>query len=940
MPFPGRGRRFRTGLVALVFLAIISVSTVVGFYTDLLWYREVGFDEVFWKTLAYKVMLVVAFGLLFFLFSLINLLIVRRAVPIYRVPATNQDDPFERFRGAFLPYSRWIPVGISAFLALFFAFRMGPAWEEFLLALNPVAFGSDDPLFGRDLSFFMFRLPVYELLYGWLFSALVVTTLVVTGTYYLSGAIRPQAQIDRVSPQVKAHLSVLIGLIALLRAWGYRLNQFELLYSPRGVVSGASYTDVNAELPALKLLVAISIISAALFLINIRFRGWTLPLAAVGLWLLTSVLAAGAFPFIIQRFRVEPAELQRERPFIQRNIEATRAGFGLDTMEVRDFPAQPGITQEAVNENSNTLNNVRLWDPETLKAAYRQLQEIRTYYQFRDVDVDRYVIDGNRRQVMLSVRELDIETLQSPTWQNDHLVFTHGYGAVVSPTNETGGEGRPLLLLKDIPPETEFDTLRIDQGGVYFGENPITYSIVNTEQAELDYTELGRNKTVRYKGRAGVPLQNIMRRLAFAWKFRDVNLAISGLINPDSKIVYNRELRDRVHRAAPFLELDGDPYAVVANGRIFWMMDAYTVSNMYPYSQSLPFEEHSEMRGIAAGSPSIQGMNNYVRNSVKATIDSYDGTIKLYAWDTNDPLIQAWQKVFPDLFENRDEMPEQLRQHIRYPEDLFRIQSFVYQRYHMIDPTDFYQREDLWVIPEDPGRTVGPGTGQTAGPFDPYYVLMRLPDSDREEYVLILPMNPRNRPNMVALLMAKSDPDEFGKLIDFRFPKGDQTFGVGQIHSRINATEQISRTITLLNQSGSNVILGNLLVLPLGKSILYTQPLFLQATNNAIPELKYVIVASADRVQMAPTLDDAVTALLEGGGTVIAPPSEGAEEPGGPAQSTDELVREAMEHLNASEQAARNGDWAAYGRELQAAKETLSRALGGGTPSPSPSPGG
>jgi hypothetical protein len=509
---------------------------------------------------------------------------------------------------------------------------------------------------------------------------------------------------------------------------------------------------------------------------------------------------------------------------------------------------------------------------------------------------------------------------------------------VASPTNETAGEeGRPSLLLRDIPPVSEVEALKITQPGIYFGEGPSTYSIVNTEQPELDYTALGENQTVTYSGRAGVPVGGLLRRLAFAWNFRDVNLAISGLINSDSKIIYNRGVRDRVARAAPFLEFDGDPYAVVSEGRIVWILDAFTVTNMYPYSQSVDFQNLTRVQGGAlAGSPSVAGMNNYVRNSVKATLDAYDGTIKLYVWDPNDPIVRSWRQAFPSLFEDAEEMPADLRSHVRYPEDLFRIQTNMYQRYHMTEPTDFYQREDQWVIPANPERSTSP-TGSAQ--LDPYYVLMRLPDSDQDEYVLILPMNPRAKPNMISLLVAKSDPEEFGKLVDFRFPTGSQIDGVGQIHSRINVNEEISTTITLLDDRGSNVILGNLLVIPVGNQLLYSQPLFLQANTEAIPELKYVILASSDKVQMAPTLEEALQGLLSGGPTVVAPP-EGttptptptptpapSPPPGGFTLTREELLREATQSLEASEAAARNGDWAAYGRELQEAKDALRRAL-------------
>lgn len=936
IPPSGSGRRLRAVLAAVVFFAIISISTVVALYTDSLWFNEVGFGDVFWKILRSKAVLVAIFFAVFFILSVVNLLVVGRGMPNYPV-AANSEDPLERLREAFIPLSRWIPVGASAFLALLFSLRMAPLWDRFTLATNQVSFGSVDPIFKMDIGFFVFRLPMYQIIYSWLFSALVVVTMMVVATYYITGAIRPQAQINKVSSQVKVHLSVLIGLLALLRAWGYRLNQFELVYSPRGVVEGASFTDINAELPALKLLFAISIISAVLFMVNIRFKGWTLPTVGVGLWLLTSVLAAGVFPFIVQRFRVEPAELQKERPYIERNIQATRKAFGLDAVQVTEFPIEPGLSAESVAANSTTLDNVRLWDPQTLKTAYKQLQEIRTYYQFQDVDVDRYTINGQRRQIMLSLRELDTQGLESRTWQNDHLVFTHGYGAVASPTNETSGtEGRPRLLLRDIPPKSEAEELEIKQAGVYFGESPSNYAIVKTDQPELDYTALGKNKTVEYAGKAGVPVGGLLRRLAFAWNFRDVNLAISGLIDSKSEIIYNRQVRERVAKAAPFLEFDGDPYAVVTEGKILWMIDAYTVSNMYPYSQSLDFQTRTGIRrGVLTSTPSIVGRNNYIRNSVKATVDAYDGTVKLYIWDEKDPIIMSWQKVFPSLFESAGSMPADVRTHVRYPEDLFRIQSNVYLRYHMTEPTDFYQREDEWVIPANPANS-----GAASTELEPYYVLMRLPGSAKDEYVLILPMNPKSKPNMVSLLAAKSDPEDYGKLVDMRFPTGNQIDGVGQIHSRINANEEISRTITLLDDAGSNVILGNLLVMPVGNSLLYSQPLFLQADQEAIPELKYVILASSDQVQMAPTLDLALEAMLKKGPAVVPASPSGTPAPspatptpvpvpvpGGPALTRDQLLQDAADSLNASEAAARSGDWATYGRELQEAKDALRRAM-------------
>jgi len=890
---------------------------------------------VFWTILSSQALLASIFGIAFFVLMMVNILIVGRTMPLYRI-ANDPEDALERYRGAFLPYLRLIAIGGSAVLAIFFALGITPLWENFILAQNAVPFNQVDPVFNKDISYYVFKLPVYRYIYGWLQTSLIIITLVVAGAHYLTGGIRPQSVGDRVSPSVKAHLSVLIGLIALLKSWGYRLDQYNLLYSERGGVTGASYTDVHAELPALKLLVIISIIAAVLFLVNIRIRGWALPIGGLGLWVLTALLAAGVFPFVVQKFRVDPAQLQRERPYIERNIESTRAAFGLDAMDVREFPAKTELTSTEIEQNPGTIGNIRLWDPETLITAYRQLQEIRPYYRFMDVDIDRYRVGDQTRQLMVSARELDVENLESRNWQNERIVYTHGYGAVASPTHEKNVQGEPSLLMQDIPPITDVESLRMDQPGIYFGEGfrfGAGYSIVGTEQPELDFATEDRTETTRYEGRGGVAIQHLPRRLAFAWRFRDINMAISGLINNDSRVIYFREIRDRVRKAAPFLQFDGDPYAVVVDGRIVWMMDGYTASPMYPYSTRLDFSERSMLRGGGSG-PSLEGRNNYIRNSVKATIDSYDGTVKLYVWDEEDPIIQAWQKVFPDVFTAKSEMPESILAHVRYPEDLFRIQSGLYLRYHMVDVTEFYTREDLWVIPNDPDARPAGRTAALASELQPYYVLMKLPGEEQESYVLILPTNPRNRPNMVSLLVAKSDPEEYGELIDFRFPRGLQIPGVGQIHAAINQDPEISRTKTLLDQAGSDVILGNLLVLPLGDSILYSQPFFVQAATNPIPELTFVILATRDRVVMQPTLEEALEALVSGqGATPILP---GAEQP---ALTQEALITQALEHLQRADEALREGDLATYQRENEEAKRILERAQGG-QPTPSPSPAG
>lgn len=911
-------------LIGLILLFVVSISAIVRLYTDLLWYQEVGFSSVFWTTVGAKVLLAIAFGLAFFVFALINLLIVTRMTPVYRV-AVDPEDPFERYRGSILPYMRWASLGIAAVLGFFFGLGVTPNWSRILLAFNQEPFGVSDPVFGQDIGFYVFRLPFHQFLYGWMFSGLLVVVLVVAGAHYLTGGIRPQAPGDRVTPQVKAHLSALLGLVILLRGWGYRLDQYQLLYSPRGEVTGASYTDVNAVRPALTLLIFISIIVAGLFLVNIRQRGWVLPLAGLGLWLLISILARGIYPFVIQRFTVEPAQLEREEPYIVRNIEHTRQAYGIDAMEVQEYPAVTGISPEAVEANRDAIGNIRLWDPGTLSRSYRQLQEIRTYYQFDDVDIDRYAIGGGLRQLLLSVRELEPGNLETRTWLNLHVVYTHGYGVVASPTNESDPEGQPAFLLHEIPPIAQAPELELEQPGIYYGEGlaDTEYSLVGTRQQELDYGTPEENRFTTYEGKGGVPAASLLRRLAFSWRFRNINVAISRLIEPETKILYYRQIRDRLGLAAPFLHFDGDPYPVIAGGRVVWLADAYTLSPMYPYSERLRFHDRTgrvNVDGLETP-PAILGEYNYIRNSVKATVDAYDGTVTLYVWDESDPIIRAWRKIFPDLFRDASQMPDEIRSHVRYPEDLFRIQSYLYRRYHMIKPQDFYTQEDLWIIPRDPGL---PETAVTTSPvmqeIQPFYVLMRLPGSEELEYVLILPFNPRGRPNMVSYVVAKSGPEDYGKLIDFRFPRGRQIDGVGQVHARINQNPEISRTITLLSQRGSEVILGNLLVIPIENSILYVQPLFLQADRNAIPELKHVIMATSERVVMGLSIDDAFRLLFEGGPTVS---EEVAEER--PALEGD-LVRQALDHLIAAEEAARRGDWATYGREIEEARRALEEA--------------
>ena len=930
LPLRRRNRRILLGVAGIIFLFIISISTIVRLYTDLQWYREVRFTSVFWTILRTQVLLGVGLGVIFFLFCLANLFIVARLMPVYRL-AVDPNDPLDRYRSAAMPYMRWIAGGSSAFLALLFGLSAAPLWDRLVLALHSVSFHSVDPVFNRDISFYVFRLPFYRFLYGWAFAALIVITLVVAGAHYLTGGIRPQAAAERVTPQVKAHLSVLIGLIALLRAWGYRLGEYNLLYSTRGRITGASYTDIHAELPALRLLVVISIIGAVLFLVNIRVRGWYLPIAGAGLWFLTSVLAAGVYPFVVQRFVVAPAQLQHEARFIQRNITATRAAYGINVTS-QPYTDTGTITPQVIASEGPTLQNIRLWDPATLQTAYQTLQEIRPYYSFLDVNPDRYSIAGSLQQVLVSTRELNTSNLQGQSWQSQHLIYTHGYGVVTSPANQKTPEGQPVFLVENIPPTSTVAELNVTQPDIYFGEGQFgNYSLVDSKQAELDYSTPTGDVYASYQGKGGVPVSGFFSRLMYAWRFKNVNVLISNLVGKDTKIMYYRQIQERLGKAAPFIHWATDPYPAVVNGKVVWIADGYTVSPMYPYSEATDFTDRTTRTTSLGQITSIGGSNNYIRNSVKATIDAYDGTIKLYTWDPSDPIIQSWAKAFPNLFSDPAKMPSAIAQHVRYPEDMFSVQTFVYERYHVTDSATFFAQGDVWSIPPDPNAPTTVTTASTHGQeIQPYYVLMLLPGDTQPSYELVLPMNPQNKQNMISLIAARSSPSVGGQtLVDLHFPPGALVDGVGQVHARINENKDISSAKTLLGQLGSNVSFGNLLVVPLANSLLYVEPMFVQAQANAVPVLEYVITATHSKVAFSTTLQDSLNQLVGGAApptaTVTTPPA-GTVTPGTTGAGAQNLAQQALAHLQAYQAAEGRGDFATAGQELAALAKVLQEA--------------
>ena len=919
----------RRGFSFVVFIVIIGFSiarAIATFFTNYLWFDSVELNSVWLKILLTKASLVGATSLLAFIFIFTNLRLAVRATPVMDIfESFESQDPLSRFRAwtneRFLRYRLWGSIGLSLFLGA----GASQLWEQVLLFLNQKSFGVTDPIFDADVSSFVFGLPLYRLFVSWGFQLVVFTSLIIVLFFIATGALQlRQGQLPEVSSGAKAHLSVLLAFIAVLKAFAYRLDSMELLYSPRGKVFGASYTDVVAHLPALNLLILISLFGAVLLLVNIKRRGWLLPVTAISLWLAVSIIVGGLVPAAIQRFRVIPDELNKELIYVENHIEYTRLAYGLDAIEEKSFEASPNLTKENIANNQQTVDNIRLWDPTVLAETYSQLQEIRAYYALDEVDVDRYEINGELTQVMVAARELDQTNLPAVGWVNERLQYTHGFGVVFSPANNVASQGQPDFYVKGVPATTTVSELEIEQPRIYFGESAdsIEYVVVNSLQEEVDYPLSTEGQSVaytNYSGDGGVSIGSFFKRLGFALRYSELNLLISNQLSDDSKLIMERNIVSRVKKAAPFLYTDNDPYLALISGDLFWIIDMYTVSDKYPYAQPADTRRINENSGLP--------MNfNYLRNSVKAVVNAYDGTIDFYVVDSKDPIIQSYQDIFPDLFSPETDMSSDLLDHIRYPEDLFTIQSDMYRDYHMTDPKVFYADEDPWVIPTDSSTT--PRVGTLRGEFTeigfkpmlPYYLLMSLPGEADLSYLIFQPFNPENRPNMQSFLVADADPENYGQLIDFRLPKGEFVDGPSQVATRINQDPDISQIFTLLDQQGSSVIKGNLFVVPIDQSVLYYQPIYLQGEQNPLPEFKFVVVVFQDKIIMEESLTDAIASIF-GEGAV----SESIEESEG--ESALDILAKATEAFESAQKELQNGNLGRYQTVIAQAQQYVDLAI-------------
>ncbi|GAB6138599.1 UPF0182 family membrane protein [Halanaerobaculum tunisiense] len=906
-------------LITVFIVSSIFLGLGVNFFTDWLWFENLNFADTFWTIITGKIGFKLGTWLLVSSIVLINLLVTKPKVMDFwqRIKERKENQGEDVVELNPVESSKWLKfitpgkitlVYLFASLVIGFIFSnvSSRGWEVLLKFLNSTSFGQTDPLFSKDLGFYIFKYPFYNLLYQLLSLALILSG-VVSGAIYLLTSSGSSFFNKLNSNHIKYHLSILLAIFFGLKAWGYRLDMFKLLYSGRGVVFGASYTDVNAQLLALKVLFVISIIVAIFIFSNIFFKNLKFIIGGVVALVVASLVLGNLYPTFIQQYQVEPNEINREAPYIKHNIEFTQQAYNLDEIEEREFPIEEKMTYEDITNNQTTVDNIRLWDTRPLKSTYGQLQEIRSYYSFNDIDVDRYKINGDLQQVMLGARELNQDLLpdRAQTWVNKRLNYTHGFGLAMSPVNKVTAGGQPEFIIQDVPPKSKGP--QIKQPRIYYGELTNEYVVANTKAQEFDYPQGNKNKYYTYQGSGGIKLDSLAKKVGFALKYGTLKLLLNNDITADSRLMFRRNIKSRVQRVAPFLRYDQDPYLVIGDkDRLYWIQDAYTTTNLYPYSEP-------------------QDWGNYIRNSVKVVIDAYTGQMKFYVVDSSDPLIQTYQKIFPELFTAQSEMPQKIKDHLRYPVDLFNIQTQMYNNYHMRDPKVFYNKEDLWNIPQESYTDIeNQNNTTTTGSqvdMEPYYILMNLSEEQKEEFLLMLPFTPQKKNNLNAWLAAKPN----GELVLYRFSKQELIYGPMQIEARIDQDSNISKQLSLWNQQGSNVIRGNLLTIPLGKSLLYVEPIYLQAEQGELPELKRVIVSHGEGLAMARNLELAIQKLF--GVTKEDQEETRADLPPETEQSATvkSLIAEIDDLYQQAQEESQAGNWSQYGELLQELEDKLNK---------------
>ena len=933
--FNFRGRKSPLALTIGILVILGATFTAVsGFYADWLWFKSVNFTSTWSTILGTKAILFVVTGLVTAFLVMFNVLLAYKRRPLY-VPMTIEADNLERYRAQIEPIRR--KVFIAGFLALFyFAGTSGAAlWRTWLLFKNSTDFGVKDPQFNMDISFFAFRLPFWQTLIGWGISTLVLSIIASLAVHYLYGGIRLQVREDRTTVAARVQLSVLLGLVVLIKAVAYWFDRYALALKDSKLITGLTFTDVNAVLPAKAILSGIAIVCALLFFANIVRRSWVLPAAGTALLVISSVLIAGLYPAAIQTFQVKPSESSKEAEFIQRNIDATRAAYGLEDVTVSDYQATLTTSAGQLTKDAATIANIRLMDPNVIAATFRQLQQIKPYYTFPDsLDIDRYTVNGVKRDAVVAVRELNIDGNPSRNWINDHLVYTHGFGFVAAFGNTRDTDGKPSFAVGDLPPTKGLGEF---EPRIYFGENVPDYSIIGgvktDSPVEFDYPDdasANGQKNYTYSGSGGVPVGSLLNKLVFALKYQEQRILLSSLINKDSKILFERNPRDRVAKVAPWLTLDGDSYPAIVDGRVLWIIDGYTTSAGYPYSRQTTLSSAtSDALTNNSTSVTAQGNENinYIRNSVKATVDAYSGEVMLYQWDEKDPVLKTWSKAFPGTIQPKKAISKQLLEHIRYPEDMFRVQREILSSYHVSTAAAFYGGQDFWRVPRDPSTF-----GANAGAQPPYYLTLQLPGDEKPEFALTTPFVPRGgRENLSAFAVVNSDSGpNYGKITVLQLPRSTNVAGPSQVASNFEAKPEVANSLSLLRQGGSDVVLGNLLTLPVGGGLLYVQPVYVRATSNsaAYPLLQKVLVSFGDQIGYDDTLKGALDQVFGGNSGTTA---GGSTTNGTTGVTTNSSLANSLASAKKAYAdglaALAKGDFAAYDKAQKRLKSALDAAI-------------
>lgn len=899
--------RFYVLLVA-VLIAILLGSGAVVWLTDWMWLGHLGYAGILLKSIGYRLACGVAIALLTFVIVYLNLSVVLKSLRRLTMVDIGPDGKVLKSGWA----SRLVLIA-SVAIAAIYGVAASDRWLDILSFLNPVSFEIGDPLHGLDVSFYVFRLPVLHSLYFYALSLLVVVEVLACIGYFISGSVSVASRQLRIAPRALGHVALLLSLMFLVRAIGYRLNTYDLVYSTRGMTYGAGYTDARVIQLGYNVMTAISIIAAVAVLIDAARRRLKFLVPSILGLIVVSLVFVSVIPGVVERFHVRPNQAQLEATYIQNHIAMTRAAYGLDAVEEIPFPAVEDLTVDSLLANQDVIANIRLWDWRPLLDTYAQTQSNKAYYQFDEVDVDRYTINGEYRQVMLSGREMNPNAVpgEARNWINRHLVYTHGYGIVMSYATEITDEGFPVYVIQGIPPVSQ-QGLEIERPQIYYGEKTNDYAIVNNNHGgvgEFDYPAGDHNAYIKYDGTGGIPLSSGLVKILFALRFGSTDILLADAITSESRLMTYRNIAERVRRVAPFLTYDQDPYLVLADGRLFWVIDAYTSTDRYPYSMPYP------------------GWGNYVRNSVKVIVDAYHGSVEFYRWDQDDPIAEFYDKVFPGFFSDLEDLPADLEAHFRYPEALFAIQARILGTYHMTDVSVFYNKEDQWQIPSEEYQSV-------TTPVQPYYTITRLPGSASAEYVLMIPYSPVDKDNMTALLVAGCDGDRYGQLTLYRLPTGETIRGPLQVENLIDGDDQISRDLTLWNQQGSRVIRGNLLVVPVANSLIYVEPIFLEPEGTPFPVLKRVAVSHAGRVVAEPSLESSLDRLFSGYTAAIS--GEKAPTDTAAGHQLEERPNEEHSYLSAGDalrlfnearEAIQNNDWATYGQKLDELETILNQLV-------------